>query len=135
MATIVLDSTAALGVVLSDSADAVTNGAITRIGRLLVPPHWHQDVADALRAAERSGRLPHGAALEAAVAIEALGVATDHDPGGAAWGRILDLACRHRLHLYEAAYLELALRGGHALATLDPRLAEAAENEGIITLP
>jgi predicted nucleic acid-binding protein len=44
------------------------------------------------------------------------------------------LARRHRLTVYDAAYLELALREGLALATLDTALAEAARAEGVSVL-
>jgi predicted nucleic acid-binding protein len=41
------------------------------------------------------------------------------------------LAERHRLTLYDAAYLELALRRSLPLATLDRQLRVAATNEGV----
>ena len=44
---------------------------------------------------------------------------------------VLDLAQRHRLSFYDAAYLELAQREGISLATLDQALARAATAEGV----
>ena len=44
---------------------------------------------------------------------------------------IMTLARRHRLTVYDAAYLELALRERLDLATLDTSLAEAARREGV----
>ena len=44
---------------------------------------------------------------------------------------VIALARRHRLTVYDAAYLELALRERLELATLDAALAEAARREGI----
>ncbi len=44
---------------------------------------------------------------------------------------VLDLAHRHRLSFYDAAYLELAKRENIALATLDQALARAAAAEGV----
>jgi predicted nucleic acid-binding protein len=41
------------------------------------------------------------------------------------------LARRHRLTVYDAAYLELALREVVPLATLDQALAAAAQAEGV----
>jgi predicted nucleic acid-binding protein len=43
------------------------------------------------------------------------------------WDTTLKLARDHRLSSYDAAYLELALRHGLALATLDEALRRAAE--------
>lgn len=45
--------------------------------------------------------------------------------------RVLQLARTHRLTVYDAAYLETALRFGADLATLDDALAEAALREGV----
>jgi predicted nucleic acid-binding protein len=44
---------------------------------------------------------------------------------------VMTLARRHRLTVYDAAYLELALRERLDLATLDEGLAEAARREGV----
>jgi predicted nucleic acid-binding protein len=48
-----------------------------------------------------------------------------------AWGAAARLAERHRLTIYNAAYLELALRRGLPLATLDQELRAAASNEKV----
>ena len=46
----------------------------------------------------------------------------------------MELARRHRLTVYDAAYLVLALRKGVALATLDTMLAVAARAETVSLL-
>jgi predicted nucleic acid-binding protein len=43
----------------------------------------------------------------------------------------LRLARRHGLSSYDASYLELALRNGLPLATLDERLGKAARAAGV----
>ena len=52
-------------------------------------------------------------------------------PIGRRRGAILRLASHHRLTLYDAAYLELAVRRVLPLATLDKELRTAAEAEGV----
>ena len=47
---------------------------------------------------------------------------------------ILRLARAHRLSVYDAAYLELALREGLPLATLDADLRTAMSDRGVPTL-
>jgi len=47
----------------------------------------------------------------------------------------LALGRRHQLSSYDAAYLELAMRLGLPLATLDKHLRKAAHAEGIAVLP
>ncbi len=44
---------------------------------------------------------------------------------------VFDIAQRHQLSFYDAAYLELAIREGIALATLDHALVRAATAEGV----
>jgi predicted nucleic acid-binding protein len=45
---------------------------------------------------------------------------------------LMQLARRHRLTVYDAAFLELALRKGYPLATLDPELTVAARAEAVV---
>ena len=47
----------------------------------------------------------------------------------------LRIARLHRLSVYDARYLELAVRDGRPLATLDRRLAAAAVAEGVALVP
>jgi predicted nucleic acid-binding protein len=44
---------------------------------------------------------------------------------------VLGMARRHRLSVYDASYLDLARRMGLALATLDAKLAQAAQIENV----
>jgi predicted nucleic acid-binding protein len=44
---------------------------------------------------------------------------------------LMQLARTHQLTAYDAAYLELALRKGHPLATPDAKLAIAARSEKV----
>ena len=52
-----------------------------------------------------------------------------------AFGEILAIAGTQRLSTYDAAYLELAMRRGMALATLDKALVRAARHVDVETLP
>ncbi|MFO1124766.1 MAG: type II toxin-antitoxin system VapC family toxin [Methylocystis sp.] len=45
--------------------------------------------------------------------------------------RLMSLARKYQLTVYDAAYLELSLRAGIALATLDAQLEHAARAEGV----
>ena len=61
-----------------------------------------------------------------------LPVRVDAETDRQAWGATLLLSERHRLTLYDAAYLELALRRSLPLASLDVELRAAAKIEGVI---
>jgi predicted nucleic acid-binding protein len=47
---------------------------------------------------------------------------------------VLLLSERHGLTVYDAAYLELAVRKGLALATTDNALLRAAPSEGVVLM-
>ena len=63
--------------------------------------------------------------------LSLLPISLDPETDRQAWGATLRLAERHRLTLYDAVYLELALRRGIPLATLDIELRAAAKAEGV----
>ena len=58
-------------------------------------------------------------------------VVVDSETDEHIWADTLELADRYQLTLYDASYLELALRAQLPLATLDDRLARAARQSGI----
>ncbi len=60
-----------------------------------------------------------------------LAIAADPETMARALGDTLNLARRYRLSAYDAAYLELALRLGLPLATLDADLVKAATTAGL----
>jgi predicted nucleic acid-binding protein len=94
---------------------------------LLVPPHFPAEVANALL---RSVRLP---ALDAAARLERLS-ATGIEIADRGWAGVpgaLELAAKHRLSVYDALYLDLAIDVDAELATLDRTLARAARSEGL----
>jgi predicted nucleic acid-binding protein len=63
-----------------------------------------------------------------------LPITTDPETDRQAWGATAKLAARHRLTLYDAAYLELARRRSVPLATLNSELRAAAEAEDVALL-
>lgn len=71
------------------------------------------------------------AALET---LASLPVAVDPETGIRAWAQTLDLSTRFDLTVYDAAYLELAVRRGLPLATLDRELRAAASAAGVTLL-
>lgn len=96
-----------------------------------VPSLWRLEVANILEMGVR--RLRNDAAFRDATLADfgLLPISLDVETDQQAWGATLCLAARHRLTLYDAAYLELAMRRALPLATLDLELRAAANAEGI----
>ncbi len=90
------------------------------------------EVRNVLVMAERRGRIAQRQADAALTELEALRIELDHVPDSR---MTLRLARRHRVSVYDALYLELAIREGRALATLDQALRAAADSEGIEVRP
>lgn len=92
---------------------------------------WPLEVANGLATAERRGRLDAAASARFMELVLALPIAVDPVSRGRGMAATYGLARARGLSAYEAAYLELALRQGIPLATLDARLREAATAEGV----
>jgi predicted nucleic acid-binding protein len=76
-------------------------------------------------------------AAERKLALETLlklNFTVDDDTGKAAFGKTSELAERYDLSIYDATYLELAIRRKLPLASRDEALAAAAKKAGIKTL-
>jgi predicted nucleic acid-binding protein len=93
-----------------------------------VPALWWFEVRNGLLMNERRGRVREVRTGEFLTQLAALALSVDATPGEM---QVLVLARRHRLTVYDAAYLELALRRALPLATLDIPLARAARAEGV----
>lgn len=88
-------------------------------------------MANVLLAAERRGRIDRAGVDGRLHWLGELPVEIDDETGRHAWSSTLALARAEQLTLYDATYLELAMRRGAVLATLDGDLAEAARRVGV----
>jgi predicted nucleic acid-binding protein len=131
--SLVLDCSTTLAWVYSDETTAPVRQVFDLLsqGGAWVPALWRLEVANVLEMSRRRGR--HDADFRDATLtdLEHLPIQVDGETDGQAWGETLALAERHRLTLYDAAYLELALRRGLPLATLDEDLRRAAKSEKV----
>jgi predicted nucleic acid-binding protein len=99
-----------------------------------VPGLWKLEVANILEMGARRGRHDTAFRNSTLADLALLPISIDAETDRQAWGATLQLAERHRLTLYDAAYLELALRRGLPLASLDSELRGAAKAEGVVLL-
>jgi predicted nucleic acid-binding protein len=99
--------------------------------RAVVPAIWPLEVGNAWVVGERRKRSTQADTTHWIGFLNSLPINVDDETTGRAWGDILDLARAHNLSVYDAAYLELALRRGLPLATLDEDLRAAAAAVGV----
>jgi len=99
------------------------------------PSHWRLEVCNALWMAERRKRLDATGVAQAVALFMQLPVLVDPETSDRAGSETLALARQHTLSVYDAAYLELALRRGASLALLDAALRAVAKGLGVPILP
>ena len=124
----VLDASAVVGWIMPDETGIDLAAVIAGGEPLLAPWLMWIELRNILIVSERRGMLPAGMADQIADSVDALGVTLDT---AASSPVVMDLARRHGLTGYDALYLELALRHGATLATLDGKLRAAAKAEGV----
>jgi predicted nucleic acid-binding protein len=103
--------------------------------RAVVPQHWTLEIVNVLLGAERTKRKTGADTTHFLTLLGRLPISSDDDTERQATTATIALGRRHRLSSYDAAYLELAMRLGLPLATLDRDLRKAAHAEGITVLP
>ena len=100
-----------------------------------VPALWLWEVGNVLVQAERRQRITAAASREFLSLLETLPIVLEPPAAGVVWHDTLALARSHQLTAYDAAYLELSMRRGLAIATRDRELLRAAAAVGVIQLP
>jgi predicted nucleic acid-binding protein len=129
----VLDASTALGWMLDRPVPPGANRARTLVlaGTIpVVPVLWYQEVSNGVVMAERRGRLTAGQVATLATDIEDLLQVAEVDSSLVRPSTLIQMAQRTNLTVYDATYLELALRRRVPLATLDEKLEEAARRTG-----
>jgi len=134
---LVVDASIALTWCFEDEVTEATEAIGTRVDSegAVVPDLWRLEVANALMLAERRGRLKRSNMEQRLELLAALPIAIDANTAIRAWTDTLLLARAERLTLYDAAYLELAIRRDVELATLDRDLRRAARKMGVAVVP
>jgi predicted nucleic acid-binding protein len=130
----VIDASLGLAWIHPHQASAQTDTLLREVGTgitLLVPALWFLEVANALLVLERRRRIKGDERREALATLRALNINADFEGVTSAFGHLSDLAEKHRLSVYDAAYLELAMREHLPLGTVDAALQEAAGRVGV----
>lgn len=137
MPAFVLDCSATLPWVFADEASPGADGLLDQLvqgERAWVPALWHLELGNVLLGAKRRNRIDQAGIEVFLSRLAVYDIAVDEQTMERAWQKTLDLALQHGLSTYDAAYLELALRRGLPLATLDRELIGAARVSGVTLL-
>ena len=131
--SLVLDSSATLAWLHTDETTPAIREVFERLARsgAWVPGLWRLEVANVLQMGVWHGRYDEAFRQATLADLSLLPINLDQETGRHAWDATLQIANRHRLTLYDAAYLELAKRRNLPLATLDNALRAACSAEGL----
>jgi predicted nucleic acid-binding protein len=133
----VLDGSMTIGFLMEDERfsgalkvlEAIEKGTPT-----YVPNLWWLETANALLMSERRKRSTQAGTINSLQVIRDLPVKPDEESGSTAVAKAVLLAREFGLTVYDAAYLELAIRKNSFLATADKRLAKAARDAGVLLI-
>ncbi len=120
-----------------DEQSAYADATLAAVGgdMAFVPPIWQWEIANVLLILERRMRLSDASAALTRVLRLPIEVENTEDRRTSRALLELDLARKHGLSAYDAAYLATAMRIARPLATLDRQLATAARAEAILFEP
>lgn len=130
---LVLDTSLTLAWYFADEANPYADAVAQTLAsaEAIVPSLWPLEVANALVMGERRKRSTEAQASTFLARLGTLPIVIDEETDARAWSDTLSLARAHKLSAYDAAYLELAMRRGLPLASLDDKLKAAATAVGV----
>lgn len=128
----VLDNSVVAGWYLPEQRNDYSQAIAKRLerDRALVPALWQLELANVLRTACMRGKLDLPQARQILDAVAQLPIQVDAGPAPGQ-RQLFEVAMRHELSSYDAAYLELAVRHGLPIATRDVDLKRAAVAAGV----
>ncbi len=132
---LVLDASVALAWLFKDERTRRTTEILRRVvgEGAVVPAIWHYEISSGLQLGVRRKRLTPEVAHDRMRLFLRLQLEVDpHVP--ARFPSVLTIAEENSVTVYDAAYVELALRRALPLATNDTELAKAARRKKVITL-
>ena len=133
----VLDCSVAMTWCFEDEATTETDKILDHFNQeaAIVPALWHLEVANVIALAERKDRLTENEVMEFWSLVDSLPIVTDTILPERGRKEIYYLARQHQLTVYDATYLDIAIRYSFPLATLDKELIRIANNIDIQTIP
>lgn len=115
-----------------------SNGWLARVAdgaELIEPSIWPLEIANALLVLQRRKKLTAGEREEALRLVRAIPATVDHSGSERAFTELSTLAQRESLSVFDAAYLDVALRLELPLACKDGPLSAAALRHRIRVTP
>jgi len=129
----VLDASVAVSWCITDEDERYAESVLEDLhgSTAIVPAIWPLEVGNGLVIAERRDRLIEDGLSQSLHFLSRLPVVCEQYEPSHHFTQTVPLARAHSLSVYDASYLELAMRKGLPLATMDAALAKAAKKCGV----
>ena len=124
----VVDNSIVMSWCFQDEANQYADAVLDSLSEAtaLVPSIWPLEVINVLLVAERRMRISEADSVRFMTLLSQLPIVVEYERLEQIMKDILALARVKKLSSYDASYLDLAMRKGLPLATLDERLKQAA---------
>src|ERR1022692_2193095 len=134
MTGIVIDASVTLAWCFPDEQTPTSLNVLDRLKtgeQALVPAFWSVEILNTLLLGERKGRIAPEQTKAFFDTLRVLNPILDYASLEQVTGPVQIICRDHRLTPYDALYVELALRSGYPLATLDQPQRQAATSLGV----
>ena len=124
----VVDNSVVMSWCFKDESNSYADAVLDRLtdATALVPSIWALEVINFLIVAERRKRISEADSVRFTTLLSQLPIIVEYESAELIMKDLLSLARTHHLSSYDASYLDLAMRKGLPIDTLDKRLLDAA---------
>jgi predicted nucleic acid-binding protein len=124
----VVDNSVVMSWCFADEFNSYADIVLNRLteATAVVPSIWPLEVVNVLLVAERNKRLSESDSIRFITLLSQLPIIVENEQPEKMMKELLALARKNNLSSYDASYLDLAMRKGFPIATLDSKLIEAA---------
>jgi predicted nucleic acid-binding protein len=132
----VVDNSVVMSWCFKDQANAYADSILERLidSTAYVPSVWPLEVVNVLLAAERKKWISQADSVRFISLLSELPIYVESESPEKVMKELLGLGRAHDLSIYDASYLDLAMRKGLPLATLDQKLIKAAVHTSVLIL-
>ena len=124
----VVDNSVVMSWCFKDETNKYADTVLDRLteSAAVVPSIWPLEVVNVLLVAERQKRLSESDSIRFITLLSQLPIVVEYERPEKMMKELLALARAYNLSSYDASYIDLAMRKGFPIATLDNKLIEAA---------
>ncbi|NVL90650.1 MAG: type II toxin-antitoxin system VapC family toxin [Desulfobacterales bacterium] len=129
----VVDNSVVMTWCFSDETNKYSDAVLDRLNTAtaFVPSIWPLEIGNVLLVAERRKRLSEADSTRFVALIAELPIVIEQEQPERMMKDILALARKHKISTYDASYIDLAMRKGLPIASLDKDLRRAARRSRV----